>query len=126
MLSLDTENSVLNPAAVRAIKNTRLGQLKKIFGTYFGFTTATEVANFFALSQVIGDRAAAETGTTNAGSRIPGTSESVIAARNDLTARVDPSLAPIFSIFLDTGGGATKILLNRENPNDALVNQLAR
>jgi hypothetical protein len=108
MLYLDTENSVLNPAAVRAIKNVRLGELKKMFGTYFGFTTATELANYFALSQAIGNRAAAQINPPAQGAA--GSSASVAGARNSLNVRVDPLLAPVFAVLVDNGGGAAKIL----------------
>ena len=108
MLHLDTEDSVLNPAAVRAIKNTRLTEIKKIFGIYFGFTTATEIANYFALSQVIGNRAAAEVNPDTRGAA--GSAASVAAARRDLNVRVDPSLAPVFQILLDNDAGSKKVL----------------
>jgi len=121
MLYLDTENSVLNPAAIRAIKNTRLGELKRIFGVYFGFTTATELANYFALSQAIGNAAAAETNPETRGAA--GSASSVAASRRDLNVRVDPLLAPVFAILLDTGGGSKKILPS-DGDSTAIMTQL--
>jgi len=110
MLSLDIENSILNPAAVRALKDTRLGELKRNFAVYFGFTTPTELANYFALSQAIGTANANETGNTARDNRAPGLNEGVRGAINDLSVRTDPELAPVFAKLLDYGGGARKIL----------------
>lgn len=129
MLKLDTEDSIFNPAAGGAIKNERLGQLKKLFGKYFGFTTAAELANYFALSQVIGERAAAESGATSLGNRIPSSAASVNAARQDLRLRVDDSnLAKVLKILLDHNGqgGSNKILpTDKRNPG-AILNQLGQ
>jgi hypothetical protein len=123
MLYLDTENLVLNPAALRAQKNARLNQLKATFRNYYGFITNTDIATALSLQQVIGraDLNRPPLDTARGGRRSTDSGD-IRAAIEDLNVRADPELVPVFELLMESDNGAAKTILTADP--EAIRNKL--
>lgn len=134
MLYLDSENLILNPAALRAQKNARLTQLKAFFRKYYGFIGSRDIAEALSLQQAIGradrqpppppgvrSRTTPDT-TSTRNNRTPTNAADVQAAIGDLNVRADPALVPIFEILMEGDSTVAKTILT--NDAEAIRNKL--
>lgn len=105
MLKLDT--SVGSEITVeRARKKLFLSRLKKQLRDYFGFTSVREVAEAFALRDIIGERAQQRLNQDVAANIVT----NVQASRRDVGILSDPDIANIFSQIIDDSEDAKKYL----------------
>ena len=112
MITLDSENLILNPAVYQAKKNARLGQLKKFFRSYYGFMASSDITSLLALRQAGFDAQNNELGSVSgiSGERRPTSAASVAAATRDLDIKADPVLSEVFNAIMDSDSSARYIL----------------
>lgn len=105
MLKLDT--SIGSEITVeRARKKLFLSRLKKQLRSYFGFTSVREVAEAFALRDVVGERQQQRLNQDVAANVVT----NVQAAVRDVGILSDPEIANVFSQIIDDGDDAKKYL----------------